>query len=104
MDARKSAYGSSGLRMRWQSTPVRRVGAQSTPQLEKVAQQRRGLAFPDAAIDLGPVQAGRGGEIAHAVLDRAALGIGGAVIDPSDAGERDRRRAHRAGLERHVEV
>src|SRR5262249_23820049 len=94
MDARKRAYGSSGLRM----------SAQSAPQLEKVAQQGRGFALPDAAIDLGPVQAGRRGEIAHAVLDRAALGIGGAVIDPSDAGERDRRRAHGAGLERHVEI
>ena len=50
------------------------------------------------------MQARGGGEIAHAILDRAALGVGGAVIEAADAGERDRRRAHGAGFERHIEV
>ncbi len=40
----------------------------------------------------------------HAGIDRAALGIGGAVIEPPDPGERNRARAHRAGLQRDVEV
>ena len=38
------------------------------------------------------------------VLDAAALGVGGAEVEPADARERDRRRAHRAGLQRDVEV
>src|SRR5437763_286036 len=50
------------------------------------------------------MQAGRRREVAHAVLDRAALGVGGAVIEPPDTRERDRRRAHGAGLERDVEI
>ena len=48
--------------------------------------------------------AGRRREEAHAVVDRAALGVGRAVIEPADARERDRRRAHRAGLERDMQV
>src|SRR5215469_11776073 len=76
----------------------------SAPDREKVAQQRRGFALADAAVDFGPVQACGRREIAHAVLDCPALGIGGAIIDAPDAGERDRRRAHRAGLERDVEI
>ena len=39
-----------------------------------------------------------------AVLDAAALGIGGAEVEPADARKRDGRRAHRAGLQRDVEV
>jgi hypothetical protein len=31
------------------------------------------------------MQARGGGEIAHAVFDRAALGVGGAVVDAADA-------------------
>ena len=38
------------------------------------------------------------------MLHRAALGIGRAVVKPPDAGKRDRRHAHGAGLERHIEV
>src|SRR5262249_56338676 len=76
----------------------------SPPGGEKVAQQRRCVRLADAAVDLRPVQAGGGGEVAHAVLDRAAFRICGAVIEAADARERDRRRAHRAGLERDVEI
>src|SRR5882757_5788483 len=49
------------------------------PGAEEALEQLRGLGFPDAAIDLGPVQAGRCGEKAHPALDPAALGIGGAA-------------------------
>src|SRR5256885_16549370 len=75
----------------------------SAPDGEKLTQQGRRFGFPDAAIDLRPMQAGGGGEITHAVLDRAALGIGGAVIKTPDAGERNRPRAHRSGFGRHEE-
>src|SRR5262245_47091035 len=88
-------------RSRWR--PLARARG-STAGGEEAAQQGRGLALADAAVDLGPVQAAGRGEVAHAALDRAALGIGGAVIEPPDAGERDRRRAHGAGLECDVEV
>src|SRR5262245_57272076 len=60
---------------------------------EEAAQQGRGFGLADAAVDLGPVQAGGRREKAHAALDRAALGIGGAVIEPPDPGEPDRRPA-----------
>ena len=98
MPAMPAARTCDGVNRAWDSRAAQRRAR------KKSSQQRRRLGLADAAIDLGPVQAGRRGEIAHAVLDRAALGIGGAVIEPPDAGERDRRRAHRAGLERHVEI
>ncbi len=50
------------------------------------------------------MQAGRRREEAHAAFDRAALGVGRAVIEAADARKRDRSRAHGAGLERDVEV
>lgn len=50
------------------------------------------------------MMAGRLGEEARPVLDGAPLGIGRAPIEPAQAGEGDRRRAHGAGLERHIEV
>src|SRR4029453_10659391 len=81
-----------------------RCRAPSAPGGEKRTQQRRRFGLADAAIDLGSVQAGGGGEIAHAVLDRAALGIGGPVIEAPDAGDTQRPRAPGAGLERHVEI
>ena len=48
--------------------------------------------------------AGRLAEDARAVLDAAALRIGGAVVEPAEARERDGGGAHRARLQRHVEV
>src|ERR1700739_4344624 len=71
---------------------------------EKFLQQRRGLVFTDRGIDLRHMMAGRGGKKAHAGIDRAALGIGGAVIEPANPRERDRPGAHRARLERDIEV
>src|SRR3546814_16388390 len=41
---------------------------------------------------------------ARAVGDGAALGIVGAVLEARDAGVGDRAGAHRAGLQRHIEV
>jgi hypothetical protein len=38
------------------------------------------------------------------VLYRAALGIVAAKIEPADAGEGDRRRAHRARFERDIDI
>ena len=58
----------------------------------------------DPAVDLRRVVAGRLIEDARPVLDAAALGIRCAVIEPADARERDRRRAHGARLQRHVEI
>src|SRR5690606_14148407 len=68
------------------------------PVLEESAQQRRRRLLADAGIDLWPMQALRLIENPRAVLDRAALGIGRAVIEPRDAGVHDGARAHRARL------
>jgi len=40
----------------------------------------------------------------HAVLNRAAFGIGSAEVEPADTCEGYRRRAHRARLQRHMEI
>ena len=85
-------------------SPPDRCAERAHRRLEEIPQQRRRFALADAAIDLRPVMAGRRREEAHAVLHRAALRIGGAVVEPADARKRDRRRAHGAGLERHVEI
>src|SRR5262245_32847118 len=50
MDVRERAYDP---RIHAKNAPQN-----SAPGDEKVAQQRRGLGLPDAAIDFGPVQAG----------------------------------------------
>ena len=76
----------------------------STPLLEKLLEQLPRFGFRKPAIDLRPMMAGRRSEKLHAIVHRAALGIGGAVIKPADAGEGDRAGAHRAGLERDIEV
>src|ERR1700724_3201171 len=44
------------------------------------------------------------GEEPHAVVDRAAFGIGRRIVEPADAGKRDRARAHGARLERDMQV
>src|SRR5262249_6559395 len=80
------------------------VVEQSPPQRKKAAQQGRRFGFADAAIDFRPMQASRRREVAHAVLDCATLWVGGAVIEAPNTGERDRRRAHGAGLERDIEI
>ncbi len=50
------------------------------------------------------MMAGRLVEDARAVLHPAALGVVGAEIEAADAGQGNRRGAHRAGLQRDVEV
>src|SRR5262249_14255562 len=74
------------------------------PRLEELLQHRRRLLLADRRIDLRHMMAGRRGEEAHTGLDRAALRIGRAIIEPADTRKGDRARAHRAGLERHVEI
>src|SRR5947207_809062 len=76
----------------------------SPPRLEKIPQQRCRLALADPAIDLRHVVAGRRSKEPPARFYRAALGIGRAVIQPPYPRERDRGGAHRARLQRHVEV
>jgi len=48
--------------------------------------------------------AGRVAEDARAALDAATLGVCSAVVEPTDARERDRGGTHRARFERHVEI
>ena len=74
------------------------------PRLEKVLQHRGGLALADGRIYLRDVVAGGRTEEPHAGIDRAALGVARAVIEPADAGKRDGGRAHGTGLERDIEV
>src|SRR6266700_3662455 len=87
------------------NAPERRHQGRKLPSVaEEAFEQRGGFEFPDAAIDLWPMMAGRGCQEANAALDRDTRGIGRAIVEAPDTGKRDRRGAHRAGLERHVEV
>src|SRR5262249_7542822 len=86
----------------WGPTPGR--ASAPPPQQKKAVQQGRRFGFAEAAIDFRPMQASRRREVAHAVLDCATLWVGGAVIEAPNTGERDRRRAHGAGLERDIEI
>ena len=82
-----------------------RLGARRlSPRLEKIPQQRCRFALADRRIDLRRVMAGRRCEEPHAGFHRAAFGIGGAVIQPPDPRQRDRAGAHRARLQRDIEV
>ena len=84
-----------------------RQGREHGPQRRPAKKSRssaRGARLLDPAVDLGRVVAGRLAEDARPVLDATALGVGRAEVEPPDARERDGRRAHRAGLQRDVEV
>jgi len=74
------------------------------PRGEEVAQQGPRPALLDAAIDVRLMVAGRLLEPAGPVLDGAALGVVGAVIDPADAGEADGGGAHGAGFQGNIEI
>src|SRR5262245_26090995 len=74
------------------------------PLAEEALQKIGGLALAQAAIDLRPVVAGRLLENARAMIHAAALGIVGAVIDPSEPREGDRLGAHGTRFQRDVEV
>src|SRR2546423_1151952 len=76
----------------------------SPPRLEKIPQQRCRLALADPGIDLRHVVAGWRSKEPHARFYRAALGIGRAVIQPPYPRERDRGGAHRARLQRYIQV
>jgi hypothetical protein len=76
----------------------------SAPRLKEIREQRGAFAFGNAAIDLRPMVAGGGAEKADAVFHRPALRIDRAEIKPAQAGKRYRRRTHRAGLQRHIEI
>src|ERR1039457_2626575 len=74
------------------------------PRGEEVAQQSRAFAFADAAIDFRPVMAGGLRKEPHAIFHRPAFWIARAEIKPPDTRERHCRRAHGAGLQRHIEI
>ncbi len=71
---------------------------------EEGFEECRRLGFGEAGIDLWRVMAGRLAENARSVLDAAAFRVAGSVVEPPDAGERDRGRAHRTGFQCHVEI
>jgi len=58
-----------------------------SPRLEELFQQRCAFAFANAAVDLGAMVTRRRREKPHAVLNRAAFGIGSAEVEPADARE-----------------
>src|SRR6266571_5580234 len=88
----------------WWSCSTRKAVARLPPRPKKPAQELAGGAFGDAAVNLRAVVAGRLVEDARAVLDPAALCIVGGEIEPADPREPDRRGAHRARLQRDVEI
>src|SRR6185437_15585134 len=77
---------------------------QLPPLPEKLPEQHRRRALAEAGIDLRRVMTGGRCKEPHTALDRAALGIGRAVIEAADAGKRDRAGAHGAWLERDIEI
>src|SRR4029079_7551187 len=74
------------------------------PYPEKILQQCRGLGLADCGINFRRVMTGWRSKEPHAGIDRAALRVCGAVIEPPDPRERDRDSPHRARLQRDVEV
>jgi NTE family protein len=66
------------------------------PGAEEAAEQVGSRRLGEAGINVRGVMAGRRGKEADAVLDRSTLRVGGGVVEPADAGEGHRGRAHRA--------
>jgi FkbM family methyltransferase len=81
---------------------IKLAEAVAIPFGEEGAEQVRGLGLGDAVVDLGRVVALRMGEDAGAVQDAAGFRIARSEIEPGDAGEGNRRGAHRAGFQRDV--
>lgn len=75
-----------------------------TSLLEELPEQTTGFGLGQPTVNLRPVMAGRRGKKFHAVVDRTAFGVAGAVIKPADAGEGDGASAHRARLQRDIEI
>ena len=71
---------------------------------KKRLEQLGSLLFADAVVDLRRMVAGRVRENPWTLRNATALWIRCTVIKPPDAGERDRRRAHGAGLQSDVEI
>lgn len=65
----------------------------SAPVAEEAAKQGRRSRFADTRVNLWRMVAGGRAKEADAVLDRAALRIGGAVVEPTNAREGNSRRA-----------
>jgi NTE family protein len=65
----------------------------SSAVVEEPTKKVRRSLLADSGINLWRMVAGGRGKEADAVLDGAALRIGGPVVEPADAGERDRRGA-----------
>jgi hypothetical protein len=67
---------------------------------EEIAQQGRGLGFTQAADDFGAMMTGLARKHPRPMLDAAALGIIGAVIQPAQPGMGDGRRPKTAAATR----
>ena len=65
--------------------------APSTKAAKEAAKKRGRRRLADTGVNLWRMVAGGGGKEADTVLDRAALGVAGAVIEPANARERDSR-------------
>jgi NTE family protein len=74
------------------NTSLAKAGG-STAVAEERPKKGRGGRLADTGINLWRMVAGGRGKEADAALDRPALGVGGAVIEPADAREGDGRRA-----------
>jgi NTE family protein len=59
---------------------------------KKALQKRRRRSLADTGVDLWRMMAGGRGKETDAVVDSPALGIGGAVVEPAEASEGNRRR------------
>ncbi len=71
-------------------TPFEKASAKGA---KEAAKKRRGRGLADAGVNLWRMVAGGRGKEADAVLDRASLGIGGAIVEPANAREGDGRSA-----------
>jgi NTE family protein len=60
---------------------------------KEAAKKGRGRTLADTGVNLWRMVAGGRGKEADAMLDRSALGVSGAVVEPADAGKGNDRRA-----------
>ena len=75
------------------NTPFELPALPSAPVAKEAAQKVRRRRLADTGVNLWRMVAGGRGKEADAVLDAAALRVGGAVIEPADAREGNGRRA-----------
>lgn len=55
--------------------------------LEKLLEQIPGRRFAQSSVNFRPVMAGCRGEKFYPILDRSALGVGGAIVKAANTGE-----------------